>query len=173
MIYKIFPMADPDGVAHGGVRFNVNGYDLNRNWDTPNARTMPEIWGQRQAVLNWVDSGHHVDLFISLHNDETPEYIEGPAAFHDLGERVFHALATMTTFNPTGPFRDAAETTTAGKPGRMNVGQGLFHDRHIPGMVMEQAIEFNSKLGHVPMATDRAKFGEEFVRALAAAVEAN
>ena len=34
MIYKIFPLADPDGVAHGGVRFNVNGYDLNRNWDT-------------------------------------------------------------------------------------------------------------------------------------------
>ena len=173
VIYKIFPMADPDGVAHGGVRFNVNGYDLNRNWDTPNAKTMPEIWGQRQAVLNWVDAGHHVDLFISLHNDETPEYIEGPAAFHALGERVFHALVTMTTFNPTGPFRDAAETTTAGKPGRMNVGQGLFHDRHLPGMVMEQAIEFNSKLGHVPTAADRVKFGTEFVRALAAAIEAN
>jgi murein tripeptide amidase MpaA len=173
VIYKIFPMADPDGVAHGGVRFNVNGFDLNRNWDTPNVKTMPEIWGQRQAVLNWVDSGHHVDLFISLHNDETPEYIEGPTAFHALGERVFHALVSMTTFNPSGPFRDAAETTTAGKAGRMNVGQGLFHDRHIPGMVMEQAIEFNSKLGHVPTATDRVKFGGEYVRALTAAVGIN
>ncbi|MGO8786153.1 MAG: M14-type cytosolic carboxypeptidase [Terriglobia bacterium] len=173
IIYKIFPMADPDGVARGGVRFNVNGYDLNRNWDMPNATTMPEIWGQRQAVLKWVDSGHHVDLFISLHNDETPEYIEGPAAFHALGERVFHTLATKTTFNPTARFRDSAETTTAGKAGRMNVGQGLFHDRHIPGMVMEQAIEFDSKLGRVPTASDRAKFGGEYVGALAEAVEAN
>lgn len=170
VIYKIFPMADPDGVALGSVRFNVNGYDLNRNWDTPNATTMPEIWGQRHAVLDWVGSGRHVDLFISLHNDETPEYIEGPAAFRSLGQRVFHALVTMTTFNPTAPFRIAAETTTAGHPGRMNVGQCLDHDRHLPGMVMEQAIEYNAKLGRVPTATERAEFGGQFVRALAEAV---
>src|SRR5438046_3064388 len=25
VIFKIFPIADPDGVAHGGVRFNRNG----------------------------------------------------------------------------------------------------------------------------------------------------
>lgn len=171
IIYKIFPMADPDGVADGGVRFNRNGYDLNRNWDTPSPKLMPEIWSQRQAVLSWVDAGHRVDLFISLHNDETPEYIEGPPAFHALGQCVWQELVTTTTFNPTGPFRDAAPTTTAGKPGRMNVGQGLFHDRKLPGMVMEQAIEYNSKLGRVPTAADRSEFGAQFVRALAAAVE--
>ena len=27
VIFQIFPMADPDGVATGGVRFNKNGYD--------------------------------------------------------------------------------------------------------------------------------------------------
>src|SRR5262245_43975701 len=32
-IFKIFPLCDPDGVARGGVRFNANGFDLNRNWD--------------------------------------------------------------------------------------------------------------------------------------------
>jgi murein tripeptide amidase MpaA len=46
LIYKIFPMADPDGVADGGVRFNRNGYDLNRNWDAPNPQKMPEIRAQ-------------------------------------------------------------------------------------------------------------------------------
>lgn len=30
--WKIIPFCDPDGVARGGVRFNVHGYDLNRNW---------------------------------------------------------------------------------------------------------------------------------------------
>ena len=33
LVFKILPMMDPDGCARGGVRFNRNGYDLNRNWD--------------------------------------------------------------------------------------------------------------------------------------------
>ena len=167
VIFKIFPMADPDGVADGGVRFNRNGYDLNRNWDTPDPQRMPEIWAQRRAILDWVDSGHRLDVFLSLHNDETNEYLEAPAAFQALGERAFQALVTMTTFNPTSPLRDSGITTTPGKAGRMNVGQGLFHDRKLPAMLMEQMIEFNSKLGRVPTAEDRREFGAGLVRALA------
>ncbi|HTV53278.1 MAG TPA: M14-type cytosolic carboxypeptidase [Terriglobia bacterium] len=170
IIYKIFPMADPDGVADGGVRFNRNGYDLNRNWDTPDPQKMPEIWAQREAILGWVDSGRHLDLFLSLHNDETNEYVEAPATFQALGERVFHALVETTSFNPTSPLRKMAVTTTKGKPGRMQVDQGLYHDRRLPAMLMEQVIVYNSKLGHVPTAADRKQFGAELVRALAEAV---
>jgi hypothetical protein len=170
VIYKIFPLADPDGVAHGGVRFNLNGYDLNRNWDTPDPRKMPEIWAQRKAILEWVDSGHRLDLFLSLHNDETDEYLEAPADFKALGERAFHALVTRSSFNPTTPLRDPGATTTPGKPGRMTVDQGLFHDRKLPAMLMEQVIEYDSKLGHAPTAADRSEFGAELVRALSEAV---
>jgi len=166
VIYKIFPLADPDGVARGGVRFNLNGYDLNRNWDTLDPRKMPEIWAQRKAILAWVDSGHRLDLFLSLHNDETDEYLEAPAEFNALGERAFHALVASSTFNPTAPLRDPGSTTTPGKPGRMTVDQGLFHDRKLPAMLMEQMIEYDSKLGHVPTAADRSEFGAELVRAL-------
>ena len=170
VIFKIFPLCDPDGVLHGGVRFNDNGYDLNRNWDTPDPQKMPEIWGQRKAVLDWVDSGHRLDLFLSLHNTETVEYLEAPPPFKALGERVLRALAETTTFHSTSPLREMAATTTAGKPGRMAVDQGLFHDRHLPSMLMEQMIEYNSKLGHVPTLEDRKQFGGELVRALAEAV---
>jgi murein tripeptide amidase MpaA len=170
VIYKIFPLADPDGVAHGGVRFNLNGYDLNRNWDTPDPQKMPEIWAQRKAILDWVDSGHRLDLFLSLHNDETDEYLEAPADFKTLGERAFHELATKSSFNPTAPLRDPGATTTPGKPGRMTVDQGLFHDRKLPAMLMEQMIEYDSKLGRLPTAADRSEFGAELVRALSAAV---
>ena len=170
IIYKIFPLSDPDGVAHGGVRFNLNGYDLNRNWDTPDSRKMPEIWAQRRAVLAWVDSGHRLDLFLSLHNDETDEYLEAPADFKALGERAYHALEANSSFNPAAPLRDPGATTTPGKPGRMTVDQGLFHDRKLPAMLMEQMIEFDSKLGHVPTAADRSQFGAELVRALSEAV---
>jgi len=30
VIFKFTPMMDPDGCANGGVRFNANGYDVNR-----------------------------------------------------------------------------------------------------------------------------------------------
>ena len=170
-IFKIFPVADPDGVATGGVRFNKNGYDLNRNWDTIDSRTMPEIAAQHKAILDWVDAHHPLDLFLSLHNTETGEYLEAPPAYHALGERLFHILVETTTFNPTVPLRDAAETTTVGKAGRMQVSQGLFHDRKVPSMIMEQMVDYNSKLGHLPEVADRKQFGEGLVRAMAATVD--
>ena len=49
LVFKILPMMDPDGCARGGVRFNRNGYDVNRNWDSADPenaesrRLMPEI----------------------------------------------------------------------------------------------------------------------------------
>ena len=32
---SVLPMANKDGVARGGTRFNLRGKDLNRNWDKP------------------------------------------------------------------------------------------------------------------------------------------
>jgi murein tripeptide amidase MpaA len=171
VIYRIFPLADPDGVATGGVRFNKNGYDLNRNWDAIDPRTMPEIAAEHKGILDWVDSGRRLDLFLSLHNTETSEYLQAPAAYRALGERLFELLKETTTFNPTVPLREAAATTTPGKPGRMEVEQGLFHDRKLPAMLMEQMVDFNSKLGRCPEISDRQEFGAGLVRALAAALE--
>jgi Zinc carboxypeptidase/Cytosolic carboxypeptidase N-terminal domain len=170
VIFKIFPLADPDGVADGGVRYNRNGYDLNRNWDAVDPQKMPEIAAQRRAILDWVDSGRRLDLFLSLHNTENGEYLEAPDQFKTLGERVFQELAATTSFNPTAPLRATGTSTTPGKPGRMTVDQGLYHDRHLPAMLMEQMIEYDSKLGRVPTSADRQAFGAELVRALAAVV---
>src|SRR5690349_24044316 len=102
-IGKVLPKCDQDGVAAGRVRYNKNGYDLNRNWDTSDPRLTPEIASQRQAVLDWIDSGHRVDLFLSLHNTESGEYLQAPAEFRDLGQRALDLLKAETTFNPTTP----------------------------------------------------------------------
>ena len=166
-IVKIFPMADPDGVATGGVRYNKNGYDLNRNWDTVDAEKMPEIAAQRGAILDWVDTGHRLDLFLSVHNTETGEYLQAPPVFRALGQRALQLLTERTTFHPTTALRDTGEAAAAG---RMTVAQGLFHDRKLPAMLMEQMIEHNSKLGRCPTIMDRTDFGAGLVRALIAAV---
>jgi len=170
-VFKIFPMADPDGVAHGGVRFNRNGYDLNRNWDAIDPQKMPEIASQRRAILEWVDSGHRVDAFLSLHNTESGEYLEAPPGIRPLAERIFQMLKETTTFNPTQPLSDSGLTTSPGKAGRMHVGQGLYHDRELPAMLMEQMVEYNSKLGGCPTAKDRTAFGAALARVLAQAVQ--
>jgi Zinc carboxypeptidase len=170
-IFKIFPMADPQGVRSGNVRFNQAGFDLNRNWDVDDAVKMPEIAAQKRAILKWVDSGGRIDLFLTLHNTETSEYLEGPpAGFDDLGPRFFAALERLGTFAPTRPFFRSATTTTAGKPGRMNASQGLYHLRRLPAFTMEQMIARNPKLGRFPTIDDRIAFGAQLARAAFAAV---
>ena len=175
-VWKIFPLCDPDGVARGGVRFNANGYDLNRNWDVTDPIKMPEITAQRSAVAQWLKSGHKIDLFLSLHNTETGEYLEGPpdeggnGKFKPLAERLFQILKVETTFAPTRPLIFAEKTTTAGKPGRMNVTQGLYADFGVPGFIMEQRISYNARLGRMPEEQDRIRFGGELVRAIAKAI---
>lgn len=157
-VWKILPAADPDGLAHGGVRFNRNGYDLNRNWDLVQPDKMPEIAAQKQAIFQWLDAGRKIALFLSIHNTETSEYLEGPPA--DFGQRWFALLREGTTFHPSRPdYTVMTATTTEGKPGRMNVAQALWRERKIPAFLMEQRVEFNEKLGRYPVAEDRLRFG--------------
>jgi hypothetical protein len=181
-IVKILPMADPDGVARGGVRFNKNGYDLNRNWDVVDARLMPEIDAQRRAILGWVDTGHRIDLFLTMHETETIDYLAGllsagGSEMRKLGERFYKLLDQTRSFyappdlhnslTPGGPVD--IESSLAQK-GRANVCQGLFLDRKIPAFTMEMRVDFNQKLGRPPTWKDRVEYGAEIVQAMALVV---
>src|SRR5215472_6454609 len=105
---------------------------------------MPEIAAQREAVSAWIRSGHSIALFLSLHNTETAEYLEGPpengaaGKYRDLSERLFRILSAETTFAPTRQLSYAEATTTPGVAGRMNVAQGLYRDFKIAAFIMEQ-----------------------------------
>jgi hypothetical protein len=169
-IFKIFPLCDPDGVARGGVRFNANGFDLNRNWDAVDETKMPEIAAQRKAILDWVDAGQRVDIFLTLHNTETAEYLEGPpdseGRYRPLIERFFKLLSENKTFAPSRPPRFAEASTTIDKPGRMTVIQGLYKDRRLPAFLIEQMITRHPKLGRQPTPEDRKQFGADLMRAM-------
>jgi hypothetical protein len=176
-VWKMYPMCDPDGVARGGVRFNRHGYDLNRNWDVIKPDVMPEITAQRKAIAEWIAAGNSIDLFMSLHNTETAEYLEGPPSgkatpeIARLAEKYFETLKTRTTFHPSRPLFYADESTTPGKPGRMTVIQGLWRDFQIPAFLMEQRVAYNEKLGRPPTIEDRLRFGQQLAEALAAAID--
>lgn len=169
-VFKVFPMADPDGVARGGVRYNNNGYDLNRNWDAVDARLTPEIAAQKKAMYGWLDAGRAMDLFVTLHNTEAADFIEGPAATKELGERFWKLLADTTTFySPKGP-RVAPVSTTPGMKGRMSVNQALSNERKAPAYLMELMVDRNAKTGRCPTVADRLEFGGGLARAMCEAV---
>lgn len=167
-ILKIMPICDPDGVVHGRVRFNGYGYDLNRNWDIVDPIKMPEIAAERRAILDWVDKGNRVDFFLSLHNDEQNEYIEGPPdqRWFPFLKQVWDNWSRASTFAPTEQPKLMSTTTTEGKPGRMNVAQGLSHDRGLPAFVAEMMIWRHPKLGRCPNIDDRQLAGKELIQAI-------
>ena len=170
-VWKVYPMADPDGAATGGVRFNRNGYDLNRNWDAMDAKLMPEIYAQRGAIAQWLESGSRIDFFLTVHNTESSEYVEGPGEHRDLVGRFRSAMTRETSFEETREEpRDMLESTTVGLKGRMSVNQGLYADFGIPAMLMETRVERHPELGRPRVVEDWLELGAGLVRAAAETV---
>ena len=66
----IQPMANKDGVARGMTRFNLQGKDLNRDWDKP---ADPRLAPENAALERWLEAriraGRRPHLAIDFHND--------------------------------------------------------------------------------------------------------
>jgi len=170
VVFRFLPMGDPDGSANGKVRFNANGYDVNRHWDEVDLRgkefleKMPEIWYAKKALVREVDANHSIDLMVNLHNTETAEYVDTLAddpASRALVERFQQALVAHTSFHPSRP-----PSFGAGR-GTTNT---LYLERRIPVVLMELRIGTNAKLGRRPTAPDRLRFGRDLVLRMAEAV---
>jgi predicted deacylase len=67
---SVLPLANKDGVARGGTRFNLRGKDLNRNWDRP---ADPAVSPENAVLEKWLEreiaAGRKPDLAMELHND--------------------------------------------------------------------------------------------------------
>jgi hypothetical protein len=167
VVFKFTPTMDPDGCANGKVRFNANGYDLNRHWDEVDLRRkeylerMPEIWYVKKCILAYADSGRTIDLLINLHNDEMPEYLDTQISDEPAKrrtEKLFQALTANTSFDPS------RDLTTAQRPD--NTTGWLYQERKIPVLTMEQRIAPSKKLGRQPTVEDRLAFGRQLVTAM-------
>lgn len=171
VVFKFTPMMEPDGCATGKVRFNANGYDVNRHWDEVDLRRkeflerMPEIWYVKQAILGYANSGRKIDLMLNLHNTETSEYLETEAddeSTRKMMRRFFDTLAAGTSFDPSQNLR------FDDKPG--NTTNHLWKERRIPVLLMEQRIGSSRKLGRRPSVEDRLQFGRQLITVMAETV---
>lgn len=167
IVFKIIPMADPDGVARGGVRFNKHGHDLNRNWDFVKPEEMPEIAAEKKVIKDWLEEGNPIDLFLTLHNTEAQDYIEGPSL--PIGSRFYTEMIRSTSFE-SDSLRIMPLSTTIGQPGRMTVYQALWAELKIPAFLMELKVEGVDKLQRRRTIEDWRALGEGLVKSLAHAV---
>ena len=92
---SVLPMANMDGVARGGTRFNLQGVDLNRGWDKP---ADPALSPENAALERWLEkelaAGRAPQLALELHNDGNGRlHISRPPVPH-----LDRYLSRMTTF---------------------------------------------------------------------------
>ncbi len=175
VIFKILLMADPDGVASGAVRFNGKGHDLNRNWDAVDPESMPEIDAERRAMWEWLDQGRRIDLFLTIHNTESVDYLEGPIheggpAVRAIADRLHEALSRSPGFDSPGGPRDLRPLEAQGRKGRMTVHEALARERGVAAFLVELRIESGPKLGRCATVDDRLELGASLGRALANSV---
>ena len=116
-VLYILPMANKDGVARGLTRFNANGRDLNRNWDTP---ADPQLTPENAALERWLEgmiaAGRKPDLAIELHNDgrgllhlSRPPVPQLPAHLERMArlEALLRARTWFTEGHTDGEFRNS------------------------------------------------------------------
>jgi murein tripeptide amidase MpaA len=68
--FYVVPNMNPDGSAHGNLRTNAAGANLNREWMAPSLETSPEVFLVKNKI-------HEVgcDLFLDIHGDESMPYV--------------------------------------------------------------------------------------------------
>ena len=154
----VMPMANKDGVARGGTRFNMQGRDLNRNWDQP---ADPQLAPENHALESWIErmrtAGKAPNLAICLHNDEAGQlHISCPPA-QELGgyvERMkqFEQLLRRHTWFTEG-------TTGPGSRNVGTLGDGLLERYGIDACVLELNCNWAAGLKQPPTAEAWEQFG--------------
>lgn len=170
------PMLDPDGCASGGVRFNANGYDVNRHWDEVDLRDpiwlkrAPEIWYPKKAVRDFVASGRRIDLMVNLHNT-IAEYLSASVpteADVPLLRRFNDRLIAETQFDPS-PNRLAQISAPGGGRGSRGTTP-WWREYGVPYVLIETRIAHGPKLNARPTAEHRLLFGRQLIATMAKSV---
>ncbi len=154
----VMPMANKDGVARGLTRFNMQGRDLNRNWDQP---ADPQLAPENHALETWlkrmIAAGKQPQLAIDLHNDESgglhlarppvehlQRYLDRMKLFEELLRKH-----TWFTEGSSGPgFRN---------PGTL--GEGLLERFGIDACIMELNCNWIAGLKQYPSGAAWEQFG--------------
>ena len=156
----IMPMANKDGVARGMTRFNLQGKDLNRDWDKPaDPKLAPENYALEQWLEKMIRTGQPPHLALELHNDgsgllhlsrptvpELDQYLQRMALFEKLLRQ--HTWFTEGTTKPS--FHNAG-----------TLGDGWLERYGIDAVVHEFNCNWIAGLKDYPSARHWETYGAE------------
>jgi hypothetical protein len=173
-VFRFTPMVDLDGVAGGKVRFNANGYDVNRHWlevdlrDPKMLKAMPEIWYTKKAITAANAAGPKIELLVNLHNTETNEYVanfvDDEATFAST-KKLFDGLVDHTDFDPSSKLEKPKPKSIIKPP--TDTTSSLWNTHGISASLMELRVGTVQKLGRRRTIDDWRKFGRELVTEMA------
>ena len=157
---SILPMANKDGVARGGTRFNLNGKDLNRNWDVPaDPRLAPENAALEQWLEGEIGAGRRPHLAIELHNDGNGRlHISRPPVpqldRHLARMAIFEELLRKLTWFTVG-------STNAAFRNSGTLGDGWLQRYGVDAAVHEFNVNWVEGLKDYPSAAHWRTYGEK------------
>jgi hypothetical protein len=166
-IFLFVPMINPDSVVRGEVRFNINGFDPNRQWDEVDLRDKtwlqrnPEIWYVKRALLAQ-HARQPVAFALNMHNTEMNEYLDTmvdadpqQAMMH----RFFDLLVANTSFDPSRP----KLTLSVPGSGPGNTTNSIWREARVPMMLLEQRIGPSRKLDRIATTAERVELGRQLI----------
>jgi len=155
----VMPMANKDGVARGGTRFNMQGRDLNRNWDQP---ADPQLAPENHALEAWIErtraAGKAPNLALCLHNDESGGLhisrppAQGPGGYVERMKRLERLLRRHTWFTEGSSGPPASNVGT--------LGDGLVERYGIDACVLEFNCNWAAGLNQPPTGEAWEQFGK-------------
>ena len=170
-VFKFVPMINPDSVVLGKVRFNINGFDPNRQWDEVDLRDKrwlqrnPEIWYVKKAILAQ-HAQQPIAFGLNLHNTEMNEYLETMVDADPLQamlHRFFERAVATTVFDPSRP----KLTLSVAGAGPGNTTNSIWREAKVPMMLLEQRIGPSRKLGRIASTEDRMLLGRQLIALMA------
>ena len=169
--FYVFPLVDIDGAENGQIRFNGNGYDVNRRWNEvdlnseESKRLRPEVWFVKKKIVD-LNRARKIDTFVNLHNDTHTDYIDAagdPDRDWPRFRKLERLLLQTENYDPLEkkpicliPTADSTVHSTF----------DLWWDNGIPGLMIEQKVCKNQKLNREPTVNDSCRRGVELVKIL-------
>jgi hypothetical protein len=156
----VMPMANKDGVARGRTRFNLQGKDLNRDWDRP---ADPRLAPENHALEAWVEAmikkGQKPDLALDFHNDEGGRlHISRPDGT-DLTRYRRHMKVLEGLLRQHTWFREGTTGEGFHNPG--TIGEGLLARYGIDAAVHELNANWIAGLKAHPSGKNWELYGEQ------------
>lgn len=68
VVFYVFPVINPDGVALGNARCNMSHVDLNRNYHSPSKVNQPTLFAMKQFVREVKELHKEIPFFIDIHS---------------------------------------------------------------------------------------------------------